>query len=125
MTYKYTDVKKRAGKAFTTIEVANLVNRTRLTIELYIMNGIIDRPQMTYNLESRRPFKFMWSEDDVMKLHEYLSTVHIGRPRKDGEITTRDMPNARELRAIMRQEAILYVRNKDGEFVPTWQAEQF
>lgn len=124
----YSDVRKRAGKAFTTKEAAKLLNRGRLTLERAILNGDIDRPQITYSLgkdQMGEEFKYMWSEDDVMEMHAFLCTVHKGRPRNDGLVTPLNLPSAREVRARMRQDVVLYVKNKDGKFVPTFEAEQF
>lgn len=124
--YTYSDVKKRAGKAFTTKQVCEMVGRTRLILERAIISGNINAPQMTYGLdENRRPHKYMWSEKDIMDLHAFMMTVHRGRPRRDGLITSSNLPTARELRAMIHQETVLYVKNDDGEFVPTWKATNF
>ena len=89
----------------------------------YIKNGDIRRPQASYSLdENRNEHAYFWSEKDIMDLHAYLSSVHFGRPRKDGLVTPKDMPTASELRAMIRQGTVLYV--KVGEqFVPTWRAD--
>lgn len=124
--YVYSDVRKNGEMAFTSKQVGEMVDRTPANIALQISRGNVRTPQHTYGLdENRNFFKYMWCEKDIMDLHAYLSTVHIGRPRKDGEISTRRLPSATELRAMIRQGTVLYVKNEDGEFVPTWQAEKF
>jgi hypothetical protein len=99
-----------------------MLNRHFDRLERAILEGNLEEPQYTYGLTPNgRKHSYMWSERDIMEAHAYFSTVHRGRPRKDGMITPQKLPTARELRAMIRQEQILYV--KDGEqFVPTWAA---
>jgi len=126
VAYTYSDVKKRKAPAFTTQEVCDMLMRTRRVLQDAITNGDISEPQYTYGLnEHRRKFKYMWSEQNIMEAHAFLSTVHRGRPRKDGKVTPQRLPTARELRAMIRQEHILYVQGDDGEFRPVWRAPDF
>lgn len=124
--YSYTEVKKNGKRAFSTAEVAKMVKRDHWGILSHISNGHIRPPEMNYSLdENRNTYAYYWNEDNIMELHDYLKTVHIGRPRKDGEITAgRGLPNARELRALIRDNRIYYVENDKGEFVPTWDADR-
>lgn len=126
VTYPYTSAKMRMKPAFTTVETGKLLNRGRLALERAIMAGHIERPQYTYTLdENQRLSKYMWSEDDVLAAHAYFTTVHSGRPRKDGMITPRRMPTVPELKAMMRGDKVFYVRDDDGNFRPTWDAPEF
>lgn len=127
MKYSLSLVLKEGGRAFTSGEVMRMLGRSWNTIVRAIDTGAIHPPQKNYTLdEHRRDYAFKWSEDDVMALHSYLKTVHRGRPRKDGKITSqKDLPNAAELRAMMRQNTVLYVKNESGKFVPTWEAQKF
>lgn len=126
--YTYSDVKRRRGKAFTTTQVAKMINRSRVKVQMAIINGHVSAPQYTYNLDTYlktgedRIYKYMWSEDDVLELHDYFSQVHYGRPRKDGLVNPWPMPSRRELRALMRHDEILYIKRGE-EFVPLWEAE--
>ena len=102
-----------------------MLNRAHLALARAIKRGDVPTPQYTYGIdENRNMYKYMLSEDDVLEFHRYFLTVHMGRPRKDGLVTPRAMPNERELRAMMRQQTILYVKTDDG-FVPSWEAEKF
>jgi hypothetical protein len=126
VAYTYSDVKKRREPAYTTQEVAKMILRSRLTLEYAILDGSIESPQYTYGLnEHKRKFKYMWSEKNILEAHAYFSTVHRGRPRNDGLITPAPLPTVRELRALIRQEELLYVRLDNGEFVPVWRAPDF
>lgn len=127
VAYTYSMVKRNKQPAFDTREVAAMMGRGPLALERAIMRGDVEPPQYVYSLtESRRKMKYMWSEADIMRTHEYFCSVHFGRPRKDGMITSYRMPTAREVRAMIHQEATpLYVQNDKGEFVPTWKAQDF
>lgn len=117
----WSEVRKKSQRAFTLQEVCDMLGRNRVTLENAILEGKIKTPQRIYSLDlDKKPGKYMFSEKDVMGVHDYLLTVHIGRPRKDGKITPTKMPNKTELRAMVRHDTVLYVQNKDGEFVPIW-----
>lgn len=128
VVYTYSDVKKNYKPAFTTREVGEMVNRAPRVVERMAREQVFDpAPPMMYTLSSAmNPYGYRWSEEHIMGLHSYLLTVHRGRPRKDGRTTpSSNLPTARELRAMVRQEQVLYVRTEDGEFVPTWRAPDF
>ncbi len=108
-------------RAFTLQQVCSMIERHRVQVELYILNGKIRTPQRIYSLDDvKKPGKYFFSESDVLDLHDYLLTVHIGRPRKDGKITPRPMPTRAELRAVMKHDMITYVKTDDDKFSPIW-----
>lgn len=120
-TYILSDVKSHSQKAFDLKEAAAFVNRHRVNVEHYIIDGMFPSPQKTYSIDGRfSPGKYKFSEDDVIALHEYLLTVHRGRPRLDGLIKPGPLPNRAELRAMMKNNEMLYVMGKSGEFTPIW-----
>lgn len=99
-----------------------MIGRSRQQIEEAMIAGHVAKPSFTYALnENKKMFQHMWHEDDIIALHKYFSGVHRGRPRKDGKITPQHLPTLRELRAMIRQEQVLYVKQGDT-FVPTWAA---
>ena len=125
VAYTYSDVRRRLSPAFTTTEVGKMLNRKPRTVEDAIRDGQFPAPQFTYGLNERKNmYKYMWHEDDIMAAHAYFSTVHKGAPRKDGLITPMKMPTARELRALIRNQEILYIKVGE-EFRPVWEAENF
>lgn len=123
VVYTYSDVRRRYEPAFSTREVAEMIGRNPKVVERTVRQGAIEEPAVAYSL-TKKMYKdsFKWSEADIMALHAYFLTVHIGRPRRDGRVTPQNMPTAKELRALIRQEHVLYVKNGDGQFVPTWRA---
>jgi hypothetical protein len=113
--YSYSQVKKNMENAYTTKEVASVLQRHKVTIEDYILDGKIKRPQVVYpigNSESKW-YKFMFSVSDILDLHSFiLDSGYSG-----------NMPSKTELLAILRHNMILYTKTNDGQFVPVWKAE--
>jgi len=121
----YTDTLRLHQEAFKTVQVGQMLNRQRLALELAILRGDIHEPQYTYTLdEHRRKHAYYWREEDIMAAHEHFCNVHRGRPRKDGMITPWNLPTPRELRAMIHNEEVLYIKQGD-QFVPTWKAKEF
>lgn len=120
-----SDFKKHRKRAYTITDVGNLLNRTRMQINRYVRDGLIDPPTACTDDGIRR-FQYMsyFSEDDVFKIREAMATLHRGRPRKDGRITN-SVLTERELRAKMGDVLMLYTRTKDGRFVPVWAEETY
>ena len=122
VAYAYSSVRKEYKPAFKTKEVAEMLMKSTQTLENAIAAGGIEEPSVMYSLtEHKRKWGWRWSEEDIMATHAYFLNVHRGRPRNDGKITPQNMPTAAELRAMIRQEQIFYVKTEDG-FRPTWRA---
>ena len=122
VSYIWSVARSSMIRAFTIKEVSNIFQRDRLVIHSYISQGRIKRPAVAHplNKDSVRPGKYLFSEDDMRSLHEYLLTVHRGRPRKDGLVTQSKLMSRSELEAIMKEEKILYTKAEDGNFIPIW-----
>lgn len=116
----WSTVRKTHGKAYTLAQVSEMIGRHRVIIENYILKGNIRAPQRAYNLETKKPGAYYFSEKDVYELHDYLLTVHRGRPRKDGMITPSGIPSRAELRAMLVTGYATYIKNEEGEFVQVW-----
>lgn len=100
-----------------------MLNRRWLSLENAILNGCIERPQHTYAIdENRKMGRYMWTEEQVIDAHSYFSTVHFGRPRKDGLITPFPLPNLRELRAMLDDDDLIDLK-PGHEYVPKWRAK--
>jgi hypothetical protein len=124
--YNYSWVLRNMKTAYPTSKVAKLLNRSVRSIQLYMAAGVINPPQHTYDYTTTNPQKianYMWREEDIMELHEYLAELHVGRPRKDGEKANNSIPSPRELRALLDEEAILYVKQGD-KYVPSFKAKE-
>jgi len=120
-SYLYSDVKKKRQQAFTVREAATLLGRHRDRLWTYIRWGKINPPQQAYSLQTKRPTTNFFSEDDIVDIHEYMLTVHRGRPRKDGKITLGNIPGRADIRTMVKARRLLYVKDEEtGEFVPIW-----
>jgi len=112
--YPYSDVQKNMGKAYTIKQVGLILGRHKVTIEEYILQGKIPAPQKAYPISNPESSwsKFMFSESDILKLHEYILEAGY----------TKDLPSKTELRALLKNNIILYTKTESG-FVPVWKAE--
>jgi hypothetical protein len=113
--YAYSEVKKYKENAYTVKEVGQLLNKHKVTIEEYILNGKIKVPQRIYPISNPLSewSKFMFSESDILDLHQYILDVGY----------TKNMPSRTELIALFKQNIILYTKTDTG-FVPVWRADR-
>lgn len=113
--YSLSLVKKNMENAYTVAQAGQILGRHKVTIEEYILQGKIKIPQRVYpisNPESKWS-KFMLSETDIMDIHQFISdSGYSGK-----------LPSRNELRAILKQNLILYTKTTDGKFVPVWKAD--
>jgi hypothetical protein len=125
MIYNYSDVLRRHKPAFSTREVSEMIERHRDRIEIAIQSGGIKTPQYTYSLSGgeKKLYRYMWSDENIMELHDYFLNVHRGRPRADGKVTPGNMPSKAELRAKIASDEVLYRKDEDGNLVPVWRAQ--
>jgi hypothetical protein len=124
--FLYSFIKKNHERAFTTTEVCEMVNRHRESLSNYIAAGGIHGPSASYSLDGRFvPSRYYWSKKQIYELHDYIMTIHQGRPRKDGEIRPLATPTKAELRAMMDHETIYYVKNDDGKMVKVFKEPEW
>lgn len=121
VAYVWSETQRTMQRAFSVSQVAGFFGRNPFVIKQYILDGEIKEVQKTYTIDERRsPGKYFFSEDDVRGLYEYLCTKNLGRPRLDGIQVQYPLPSRSELEAMLRQDTILYVKDKAGEFTPVW-----
>lgn len=122
-TMLYSDFKKHRKRAYTVVNAGRLLNKSGNILRFHVAHGHIKPPVgLLPNGERSFTRKSYYSEDDIFEIRNFMSTVHIGKPRKDGKITS-NMLTEQELRARMGDALMLYTRTKDGDFIPVW-AEQ-
>lgn len=118
MTYVWSYVRKHYKPAYRMRDVKVLLNRQERSIAEEIYRGnVIAHPQIDVNGNNR---VWWFDEEAVLALHDIFSTRHYGRPRNDGTITPKQIITRAELMAKMHENITLYVKNKDGEFVPLY-----
>ncbi len=113
--YSNLDVQKNMQNAYTVKQVGEIIGRHHVTIEEYILQGKIKEPQKVYPISKPESTwsKFMFSESDILKLHEYILEAGY----------TKDLPTKSELQALLKHNMILYTKSSEGNFVPVWKAE--
>ena len=113
--YSYSLVEKNMENAFSIQEASKFLNRHKVTIENYILNGKIKSPQIVYpisNPESKWS-KYMLSESDIIDIHQFILDAGY----------LRDLPSKIELQALLKHNMILYTKDSEGKFIPVWKAE--
>jgi len=113
--YSYSQVEKSMEKAYSIIEAGEILGRHRVTIEEYILQGKIKKPQKVYPISNPDSTwsRYMLSESDILDIHQFIIDAgHI-----------RDLPSRSELQALLKHNLILYTKTVDGSFVPVWKAE--
>jgi hypothetical protein len=118
--YQWSYIKKNHQKAYGVVDVANMVGRNRRWIQQLMIKGDIKKPQKAYSLTHPERFTYYFNEEDVLGIQDYFANVHWGHKRKDGLITPGPVPNRNELRAMMNDTGILFMKDKDGNFKPIW-----
>lgn len=114
MLYSYSQVKKNMENAYTTKEVADILKKHKVTIEDYILDGKIKKPQKVYPLSNpdSKWFKFMFSESDIMDIHQFILESGYSK----------NMPSKAELKSLLKNNIILYTKTDSG-YVPVWEAD--
>jgi hypothetical protein len=88
--------------------------------------GKIQKPQRSYSLDGEfTPYMYLWHESNIVEAHEALANTHRGRPRKDGMVVPQAMPSLREVKAMIRDEHVMYIKSDDGEFVPVFRTGDY
>ncbi|QDH93940.1 helix-turn-helix DNA-binding protein [Streptomyces phage Evy] len=122
VAYVWSVAKRNMQAAFLSKDVRRMLNRHRNSLHLYIHENQIKTPFKTYSLDGEfRPGMYLWSEKDILDLHELLVNRGYGRKRKDGLPPASRLPSRAELLAMMRNDVVLYTKTKDGNFTPVWQ----
>lgn len=123
--YSWSDVQRSGYQALTRTQVGKIVNRAPRTISEYVYRGLIPKPERTYCLETGAPGMYMFSRKDVWNIFEVVKGMHYGRPRKDGMVKSRSVPNEQEVRAAAINNLFFYGRTDDGRYVPIWASEEY
>lgn len=122
-----SDWKKHREPALTTAAVSRLTGVSIDRIYFAINSEKIPAPQRPNppqhhsNVKVLPRIGYMWSEEDIMNLHDWITSQQRGRPRKDG-LPRRHAKilSKAEIRSRLRGEVQIFVQNDQGEFIPIW-----
>jgi hypothetical protein len=120
--YVLSVARRNMQRAYKGSDVQRMLGRHRNSLLLYRKEGKIRQPFRLYSLDGEeRPGTYLWSEKDILDLHEYLVNTGYGAPRKDGlPSATYNLPSRTELLAMMRNDVVLYTKTRDGNYTPVW-----
>jgi hypothetical protein len=135
VTFSITDYNKFRQQAYTIGNVARLVGRDVTSVWKAIDGGVVSKPYMLPlknnsnagkgNFGVGRAGIYYFSEDNIYEIRDYFAGLHKGRPRIDGAVTSYKVPSIEELDAMLGKREMVYVKNKDGEYVPIWKRVDF
>ena len=113
--YSYSQVEKGMENAYSIQEASKFLNRHKVTIENYILDGKIRQPQIVYPIGNPESTwnKYMLSESDILDIHQFILDAGY----------LRDLPSKAELIALLKHNMILYTKDSEGKFIPVWKAE--
>lgn len=125
--YSLSTVKRTMQRAYKLSEVAKMLGMHPISIKRAIERGDIERPQRSWNIvdDTYKDIRYAYqmSEDEVYKTHDFFSTYHMGRPRKDGWATRKGLITRKDLRALMNNGTIMYMETDDGTMIPVWKEQ--
>ena len=113
--YSYALVEKGMENAYSIQQASKFLNRHKVTIENYILDGKIKQPQIVYPIGNPESTwnKYMLSESDILDIHQFILDAGY----------LRDLPSKAELLALLKHNMILYTKDSEGKFIPVWKAE--
>lgn len=113
--YSYADVKKHSETAYGINEVCKMLNKHKVTIIDYILEGKIRAPQKVYPISnpSSTWSKYMFNQKDILDIHQFI--LDAGH--------SLEVPSKKELEALLKHNIILYTKTIEGNFVPVWKAD--
>lgn len=115
------DFKKARKHAYSTKEVAELLNYKPSVIKNLYYDGVIPKPMGRFpNGKIVSGGHVYYSEEKIFLIRDILAGRHWGKARKDGMITNNKVPTESELWAKVNNSYFVYVQNEDGEFIPTF-----
>lgn len=120
--YSYSDFKKFRKTAYKIGKVSSLLNRHPDRIRRAIWGNQVTKP---FLVKTKASGSYWFTEENIYELRDFFAGVHRGRPRKDGIIVSHNVPSKDELDALLGNKEMLYIKNKDGNFIPVWRAEEF
>lgn len=113
--YSYSQVEKYKENAYTLTQVGKIINRHKVTVEEYVIDGKVREPQKVYPIgkPESKWYQYMMSESDVLEMHQFILDAGYSK----------NIPSKAELQALLKHNMILYTKSSEGNFVPVWKAE--
>lgn len=93
-SFSYTEV-------FKIGMVASILGRATKSIRRYERRGQIKKPTL-YHLGPKRVLRF-YTPEDILEIHELISGIHAGRPRKDKRVVNNITVDRGTLKQEMRK----------------------
>lgn len=133
VTYSINDYKKFKQQAYTIKHVSFFIGRDITSIWKAIDRGDVTKPFLLPVRKEAGKGQFAvgragiyyFSEDNIYEIRDYFASLHKGRPRADGLKTSYNIPSIEELDALLGKREMIYVKDKNGNYVPIWKRVDF
>lgn len=111
--FVYSHIRVHRERAWRTSEVAKLMNRSRVTVQRYISEGLVSRPAMTYSMDDDEKYKGIgfWTAKQIFDLHDML--LEPAPPGKRSR-ASHNVPSRMELVAKMEEGVSYVVEDSEG-----------
>lgn len=98
---RYALFMKSYERVFRIKTVANWLNRSQRSVYRYENQGLVKKPKM-YPISPTKQVRF-YRLDDVFEMHQMISQLHQGRPRKDGRVINNTLPDLGTLKINLKE----------------------
>lgn len=102
--------------AYTIVQVSAMLNKHRVTIQDYILEGKVMTPTKIYPIgepDSQSWSKYMFNQKNILDIHQHI----LDSGHSSG------IPSRAELLGLLKNNFILYTKTDEGKFIPIWKAE--
>lgn len=119
----YSYVLRNFEQAYKLEEVGKMINRSKHTVFDRIYNGdLVGAHAVIWPMtDGTKPRGWRFSPKGVEKVWEFFAEMQ-DRISKDplSRGQNKRLPSRSELRAMLRNEVVMYIKDESGEFRPTW-----
>jgi len=121
MSMGLVEFKRKRRRAYTVMEAAALLNYHRKSIPRLVNAGLLP-PPVGELPDGKTAFHHLsyYSEDHIWEARNLMAQTHMGKPRRDGQVTNNKTPTEQELRHAMGDGMIYYVKDETGRFIPVF-----
>lgn len=119
LSLSYT--RRNLSKAYKINEVAELLRVPQKRLKFLIDRNIVSYPSgRSYNIKTKRPTTWYWSDEEVLELRDGL--FEILPKDKNGDPINSKLISRAELKSKMVGETAYYIKSDDGELIRVWKA---
>lgn len=130
--YAWSDVQRRAEIAKTTRQAAEVMDLDPNILRGYVQKQYVPMPQRSYKIEDEQKYRngyrlpqssMYWSYKDIERVNDIRK--NFGRYKRGSKRYEKFAKTDKEIKAAALHGIFMYTKNKDGQFIPIWEAEEY